>query len=208
METSRKYRFLVWICLRLRLSITLKSGYSITTFKMSNNAMAPELQKGDLVAADTAPTDRPYAVGDMVVASVKCPVSDGSQPDGDSERDGDAVEHLDCDALDASVERDVPLASDALAESDASEDADTERRLIVRKVAAVAGDPIPPTLRAKASARGSKGGATVPEGCVFLLANKPSEGPDSRTPGIGPRPLTDILGRIVAVRKRGRITWL
>lgn len=188
----------------MRLSITLKSGYSITTFKMSNNAMAPELVKGDVVAADTAPTDRPIAVDDLVVASVKCPISGGSHLDERSEHGDAASKHPDCEAeVDAS-----DCSADEVHESDASENGDTERRLIVRRVGAVAGDPIPGRRGAGVPEPGLQGLATVPEGCVFILANDPSEGPDSRTPGIGPRPLSDILGRIVAVRRRGRIAWL
>ena len=42
----------------------------------------------------------------------------------------------------------------------------------------------------------------MPEGCVYLLANDPSEGPDSSFKDVGPRPLSEILGRVVAVRKQ------
>ncbi|NLU42330.1 MAG: hypothetical protein GXX08_09000 [Firmicutes bacterium] len=175
MESSWKYRFLVKLCLRLRLSIALKRGYAVTTFKMSNDAMAPELRTGDLVAVDTRSAGQPVRVGDLVVASIKCASWDTASEGGSS--------------------------SDRESSSEDSESAgEEERRLVVRKVAAVAGDPIPHD--------GPGSGSAVPEGCVYLLANDRSKGPDSRTSDVGARPLSDILGRVVAVRRGGRITWL
>jgi len=195
METSRKYRFLVWLCLRLRLSIALKSGLSITTFKMSNNAMAPELKAGDIVAADTGDTDRPVKTGDIVVVSIKCASWDVASVGAPEAAEGSSSEDPDSDRVDSS-------------EDDEDTSADEERRLVVRKVAAVAGDPIP----VRSSSLGAHTSVTqegvVPEGCVYLLANDPSEGPDSSFKDVGPRPLSEILGRVVAVRKRGRIIWL
>jgi hypothetical protein len=188
MQSSWKYRFLVHLCLRLRLSIALKRGYAVTTFKMSNDAMAPELRSGDLVAVDTGSGGRPVSVGDLVVASIKCASWDA-----------------------------VPGSGSPSDEDSASSD-DEERRLVVRKVAAVAGDPIShdspgadsrdPCFSTGGSLTASQAESVVPEGCVYLLANDRSKGPDSRTSDVGPRPLSEILGRVVAVRRRGRITWL
>lgn len=193
METSRKYRFLVWLCLRLRLSIALKSGLSISTFKLSNDAMAPELSAGDIVAVDTGATDRPLRTGEIAVASIKCASWDTATTDA-------------ADATSDAASEDMDSELDSQEREDSS--SEEERRLVVRKVAAIAGDPIPVRDSGSASRSNTDQDATVPEGCVYLLANDPSQGPDSSFADVGPRPVSDILGRIVAVRKRGRIIWL
>jgi hypothetical protein len=169
MESSWKYRFLVRLCLRLRLSIALKRGYAVTTFKVSNDAMAPELRSGDIVAVDTRSAGQQVSAGDLVVASIKSASWDTASDNGSP--------------------------TDEESESSGEE----ERRLVARKVAAVAGDAIPCDVLGAA--------AVVPEGCVYLLASDRSKGPDSGTSDIGPRPLTDILGKVVAVRRGRRITW-
>jgi hypothetical protein len=193
MESTWKYRCLVQLCLRLRLSIALRRGYAVTTFKMSNDAMAPELRIGDLVAVDTRAAGQLVRTGDLVVASIKC------------------------------ASWDTVSESDLSSDEDSESSGEEERRLVVRKVAAVAGEPIPQgCLGADSdcvasdaayselddSLRECRSAAIVPEGCVYLIANDPSKGPDSRTPDVGPRPLSDVLGRVVAVRRRGRTIWL
>jgi len=183
MDANRKFRFLVWLCLRLRLSIALRSGYSVTTFKLSNDAMAPELNAGDIVAANTGPSDRPLRVGDLVVASIKC------------------------SSWDLALAQSATEDRESLAGDSEQRSSDPERRLVVRKIAAIAGDPIPVSSKSSRSEVRSETDV-VPEGHVYLLANDPSQGPDSRFADVGPRPLSEILGRIVAIRKKGRIIWL
>jgi signal peptidase I len=73
------------------------------------------------------------------------------------------------------------------------------RRWIVKRVAAVPGDPVPAEVRTAAGASAITGG-TVPPGAVVLLGENPAHSHDSRSFGL--YPADRLLG--VVVRKLSR----
>lgn len=70
-------------------------------------------------------------------------------------------------------------------------------RWVVKRVAAVPGDPLPPAV---AAATGAPAGSRVPPGHVAVLGDNPDESIDSRH--YGPVALTRVLGVAVGHRPR------